>query len=314
MRADLLHVVTCVANPIRWKSRIALAREAIRGWIADGANVTLVECAYGDRDHELADIPGVVHVPVRAHTLVWSKECLLNIGIAKLPHGAKFIATLDADIHFRKRGWAAETVHALQIHPVVQPWTDAYDLGPNDEHLSAHKSFCGLWQAGKPVVPTGPRFWKFAGGPYEYSHTGYAWAWTRAFLDQAGGLIEIAGMGSADHHMAYALVGSVDASMPSDKVTPAYANALRRWQIRAVQAANHKLGSVPQTIEHAFHGRKEARGYQSRWDMFLEHGFDPETDLKRNSHGVLEFSGNKPALERAFEAYLRSRDEDIGSA
>jgi hypothetical protein len=314
MRADLLHVVTAVSNPIRWASRTALARAAIGEWIADGANVTLVECAYGDRDYELADIPGVNHIPVRARTVVWGKECLLNIGVSRLPHDARYIAALDADIHFRKRSWAAETVHALQLYPVVQPWVDAYDLGPNDEHLQAHKSFCSLHQAGKPVVPTGPRFWKFAGGPYDYSHTGYGWAYTRAFLDEVGGLIEIAGMGSADHHMAYALVGEVDSSMPSAEVSSAYADALRRWQMRAIQAANYKLGSVPQTIEHAFHGRKEARGYQSRWSMFLEHGFDPETDLKRNSYGVLEFAGNKPDLERTFEQYLRSRDEDVGSA
>ena len=48
----------------------------------------------------------------------------------------------------------------------------------------------------------------------------------------------------------------------------------------------------------------------SRWDMFLDHGFDPLVDLKRNTYGVLEFSGAKPDLERAFDRYLRSREED----
>ena len=45
--------------------------------------------------------------------------------------------------------------------------------------------------------------------------------------------------------------------------------------------------------------------------MFLEHGFDPATDLKRNSFRVIEFAGNKPGLERAFDRYLRAREEDV---
>jgi hypothetical protein len=32
--------------------------------------------------------------------------------------------------------------------------------------------------------------------------------------------------------------------------------------------------------------------------------------LKRNSYGVLEFSGNKPDFERMFDNYLRAREED----
>lgn len=62
-----------------------------------------------------------------------------------------------------------------------------------------------------------------------------------------------------------------------------------------------------------FHGRKGDRGYQSRWDMFVKHGFDPHEDLKRNSHGVLEFAGNKPELRREFDRYLQSRNEDINA-
>jgi len=38
--------------------------------------------------------------------------------------------------------------------------------------------------------------------------------------------------------------------------------------------------------------------------MFLDCGFDPVTDIKRNTFGVLEFLGIKPKLERAFDRYL----------
>jgi hypothetical protein len=84
---------------------------------------------------------------VRATTLAW--ENCLNIGISRLPHDAKYIGTFDADIHFRKPGWAAEAIHALQLYPVVQPWKTAFDLGPNYDHLHAHVSFASIFHAGK---------------------------------------------------------------------------------------------------------------------------------------------------------------------
>jgi hypothetical protein len=39
--------------------------------------------------------------------------------------------------------------------------------------------------------------------------------------------------------------------------------------------------------------------------MFLDSGFDPTIDLKRNTDGVVEFSMTKPDLERAFDRYVR---------
>lgn len=312
MHAELLHVVTAVANPIRWESRLRLARDAISEWLEDGVNVTVVECAYGSRPWELNDIPGINHIPVRARTLVWSKECLINIGISRLPPSAHYIGTFDADIHFRKHGWAAETVHALQLYPVVQPWSDCYDLGPHDEHMQTHRSFCRQYVRGQPVVPAGKNWWKFDDGPYDYPHSGYCWAWTRNALDEVGGLIEIGAMGSSDHHMALGLIGSIHTSVPGG-TNQNYINILNRWQNRALLHINRKIGYVPQTIEHSFHGSKQNRAYVSRWDMFVRHNFNPDTDLKRNSYGVLEFTGNKPELEREFEQYLRSREEDAST-
>ena len=121
MRADLLHVVTCVANPIRWASRERLYRDFASHMLESGVHLTTVECAYGDRPFALTDIPGVNHIPVRARSLLWTKENLLNIGIARLPADWKYEAWVDADIHFRKPGWAAETIEALQQYDIVQP-------------------------------------------------------------------------------------------------------------------------------------------------------------------------------------------------
>jgi len=249
---------------------------------------------------------------LRAATMAWAKENLLNIAIAHLPPAAEKIAILDADVIFRRPGWALAALAALDLYPVVQPWSVAYDLGPNDEHIGVHRSFASVWHSGKPVVAGGSNFWASDGGPYDYPHPGFAWGFQRRALDRIGGLFELGGMGSGDHHMALGMVGAHEASLPPS-VTAGYHNSVAAWSWRAAAEINGKLGFVHGTIEHPFHGRKSDRGYQSRWAMFLDSGFDPATDLKRNTYGVLEFSGAKPDLERAFDRYLRSREEDVNT-
>lgn len=301
MRADLLHVVTCVANPIRWQSRVKLYREFERHMLDSGVYLTTVECAYGERPFECAGTQGVNHVGVRARTLVWNKEALINIGVGRLPPDSKYIAWIDADIFFRLKDWASETVQALQQYDVVQPWSDCYDIGPNGEHLQVHRGFARLFHEGKPIVPSG------AYG-YEFAHPGYAWAATRQAREWTGGLIEAA-LGAGDHHMALALIGRVGESVPGG-IHPNYLAALEQWQRRAQHHVAGNIGYVPGTIEHRWHGSKERRGYISRWGILTKHQFDPVADIKRNTHGVPELAGNKPELARDIDRYFRSRAED----
>jgi hypothetical protein len=307
MHADALHVVTARFNPLRW----AAPERTYRDWVAhildSGARLTTVEVQYGRRPF-CCDLPHVNHIGLRADSWAWGKECALNAAIQRLPD-AEYIAWGDADIWHRRPGWARETVEHLQHYRVVQTWTRALDLGPNDALLGVHQSFCSQYQAGEPLVAGGPRFWNFDGGYATYPHSGYFWAARRELFDWTGGLFELAGMGSADHHMALALVGLVERSWPAG-TSVSYRAHLMRWQERARRYVNGRIAAIPGIIEHRFHGAKHNRGYLNRWDMFVRHGFDPDTDLKRNSWGMLEWAGNKPELEREWDQYLRSRRED----
>lgn len=300
-----LHVVTAIANPIRWQNRIRLFRRFAEHMLDSGAKLTVVECAYGDRAFELADTPHVAHVPVRAKTLLWNKENLLNLGFARLPDDWQYAAWIDADITFRQPAWASETVHALQQYDVVQPWSDCYDLGPNDEHLEAHRSFCRMVHENRPIVPSG-RY------GYAFAHPGYAWAATRRALTLLGGLVETAALGAGDHHMALALIGRVRESVPGG-MQPGYLRPLLNWQARAAQHVAQNVSYVPGTIEHGWHGAKAKRAYVDRWTVLTRNRFDPDTDLMRNTWGVFELAGNKPRLRHEIDRYFRSRSEDANT-
>ncbi len=302
MRSDLLHVVTAYANPVRWRSRKRLYEAFERHMLDAGVRLTVVECAFGDIPHELTPDPRVSHVPVWAKTHLWAKENLINLGLASLPRDWRYVAWIDADIAFRKAGWAAETVYALQHFDVVQPWDVCYDLGPADEHLGLHHSFARQW-IHEPATCAA------MGQGYTFAHPGYAWAATRAALDHLGGLIDHAILGAADHHMALALVGNAHLSVPG-RIHPHYLAPILRWQERAQRHVAGNLGVLPFTIEHAFHGAKPLRRYVDRWSILTRHAYDPQRDVKYNTSGVLELAGNKPALARELWTYFRQRNED----
>jgi hypothetical protein len=302
---DTLHVVTALANPIRWQSRARLYRQFEEHMLDSGVHLTVVECAYGDRPHECADNPHVTHIPVRARSLLWIKENLLNIGLGRLPQDWRYAAWIDADVIFRKPGWAGETVHALQQYDLVQPWSDCYDLGPHDDHLQVHRSFCRLAHEGVPILASG-----YDG--YAFAHPGYAWAATRRALTLLGGLIETAALGAGDHHMALALLGRVRESVPGG-ISDGYTRPLLHWQARAQQHIAGNIGYVPGSIEHGWHGSKAKRAYADRWDILTRNGFNPETDLIHNTWGVQELTGNKPRLRLDIDHYFRARDEDSNS-
>ena len=310
LNASDLHVFTARSNPLGWAAPHRNWLRFAGHMIDSGVNLTVVECAYGEEAFQ-CEMEGLRHIGVRAKTRGWVKENLINLGVQRTPE-AKYVAWIDADVIFRRPDWAAATVRALQHYDVVQPWSDAYDLGPNGEHLAHHRSFCRQFFHRAPLWATGSGYWQGDGGPNVYPHSGYAWAMTREAYDWVGGLFELGGMGSGDHHMALALVGLADASLVNG-ISKSYKRAVKRWEERAVRHINRNIGYVPGTIEHLFHGKKSDRGYQSRWDMFVQHQFDPYEDLKRNSHGVLEFATNKPDLRHDFDLYLQSRHEDLNA-
>jgi hypothetical protein len=307
VKAEQLTVFTARFNPIRWATPEKHYRDWVTHILDSGAKLVVAEVQYGDREFT-CDLPGVTHIGLRADSWGWSKECALNIAIQRTPE-AEYVAWGDADVWHRKPGWAREAVEHLQHYRVIQTWDKALDMGPDDSLIGVHRSFADCAMRNEPLIPTGDKFWKFDGGYNDYPHSGYFWACKRDLLDWTGGLFELGGMGSGDHHMALAFEGLVEHSFPTG-TRESYKAHLIRWQDRAQRFVNGRLGCVPGIIEHRFHGSKAKRGYLSRWDMFVKHGFDPDTDLKRNSWGVLEWAGNKPQLERDWDNYLRSREED----
>ncbi len=336
MQAAALHelwVVTAVSNPARYKTRYALYKRFKHHITRDlGLHLVTVEAAYGDRDFQLTDDEApetvltatldngvrTVDVRVRNRSQVWLKENLWNIGARHLPHDCRYVMFADADIEFLNPHAATEIVHALQEYRVVQPFETAADLGPEGQIMDVHRSFgwCfaqgwewrpqpdgrGGYNCRKPAdVPRPTGF----GNPW---HPGFAIAMRRSVLDKLP-LLEVGVLGAGDHHQMGALIGRAHLTYPG-KIHANYKKQVLAWQARAAEVVKQSLGYARGTIVHNFHGAKRDRRYVSRWELLVDHEYDPETDCYRNSQGVLELEEHKPALRDAIRRYFVQRNED----
>lgn len=348
----LFWIVCAISNPVRFKTRYALYRKFKHHVLHElHANLVTVECAEGMRDFQVtgslhasdtADPPdGVQHIEVqlRRMSITWNKEEMMNVGIGRLPLDAKYVMCCDSDITFYNKAIVTETIHALQLHRVVQPFESCADLGPDGQVMQIHKSFGWCHARGLEWHPRGSGTNSHtqssahtqATYTYDYDdcagrhmksgnqtgmgnmgilwHPGYCMAFRKGILDKMGGLLDVGILGASDHHMFGALIGKAKLTYPP-AVHKNYKKAVHAWEARADKVIKRDVGYVPGTILHSFHGSKKTRFYASRWDILIENDFDPETDTRRTPAGVRELVSTKIGLRDGIRRYFKSRSED----
>ncbi len=297
-----LYVIGVLSNTARYHSRIRLARD----WVAQmeatkGIKVYLVETAHGDNHHEITEAANPQHIQLRTKTNAWIKEGMINIGARALPRDWRYMAWCDMDVAFRNPDWAQQTIQELQHFPIVQPWAQCVDLGPNGSILKTHQSFGYLHTAGIPKQRNHTE-------PYAYGHTGYAWACTRTFWEAVQGLPDFCILGSADSHCAWAAIGDGRATVHG-KMSASYFRRIREWEVRALRITHGNVGFVPGRIEHSWHGSKIRRQYRERWEILVAHGYDPDVHLTYDEQGLVKLTGAHE-LDASIHQYNVSRNED----
>jgi hypothetical protein len=133
-------------------------------------------------------------------------------------------------------------------------------------------------------------------------------------MDGTSGLMDTPILGAGDHHMALALIGQCNRSMPGG-ITQEYRKAITDWQDNALHFIKKDIGYVPGTICHYFHGTKASRKYVERWDILTKNKFNPLTDIRKDSQGlwqINEKNDRQIRLRDEIRMYFRQRNEDGG--
>lgn len=235
------------------------------------------------------------HLKFNSKSNLWIKENLVNKGFDSLPKTWKYAAWIDADISFLNKQWVDDTMSELQKSDLVQLWHSAINLGANGETIKVDKSFG--FMAGGGGEPT---------KVYDNWHPGYAWACTRRFYNRIGSLIDWAILGSADRHMAMAMIGKVLQSGPGN-MHPHYKVMLEEFQ-RRVKGLH--IGWVHGTIIHQWHGSLANRKYKERWDILTKNEYDPFLDIGTSKDGIIELTTRGKRLAPFINEYFTGRQED----
>jgi hypothetical protein len=107
---DLNHfaVITVVFNPIKYRSRYELYHKFDEHMTRSGVILLTVECIFDVDDElglpkqkfELTRSTDPRHLQIKAPSVLWLKENLINIAVKRLPLYIEYVAWLDADIEF----------------------------------------------------------------------------------------------------------------------------------------------------------------------------------------------------------------------
>lgn len=308
MDLSKFHVITVLSNPFRYKSRKTNFDRFRNGILEETDNLHVVELIAGRRETTLTDPKNDKHIQLWGSSLtgdIWQKEAMMNVAVEALCRNHpdwQYLMWIDADI-LMEPGWARETVEALQHFHVVQGFSHAVDLGPNKELIQVQNGFVYSMQKRLPHTKA-----------YDNYHSGFCWAIRRTALNQLGGFIDTAILGSADRYMASAMYGKLENDILGfDKFTEDYNAPIFRWQGRAHKYVQRNVGYVPQTIRHLWHGRKKLRGYGNRFKLLQKYKFSPETDLKRDVNGLWQLVVENPrqaGFRDECRAYMKARHED----
>jgi hypothetical protein len=141
-----------------------------------------------------------------------------------------------------------------------------------------------------------------------YFHTGYAWAARKDALQLTGGLFEVAILGAADHHMAWALIGEGARSVPLN-VSDDYKNHVLNWEKRAARL-HRNVGYIKNSLMHYWHGKKADSRYNERWNIIKDNNYEPTNHIYKDWQGLLTFHESHQKLRDEIIDYFNQRNED----
>jgi hypothetical protein len=270
---------------------------------APGISVVLVE---GYREERLPSYSGRVanHVQVYVPDVLWVKENLINIGFSYLPDDWQYGGWFDRDIMFLNPNWLPETIAALEVSDIVQPWSQCLYLNSRHEHAplvvrdnsyTYAESLTGLLLRREVD----------AQNLYKGKHTqpGQAWTINRKYYDYLGGLYDKAILGGADSLWSIGLLG-----IKKFCVLEGIEEDAQEYLAKVSTAV---VGATRGAIVHYYHGEIKNRQYVSRHDILKKHGFNPKDFLTYTQEGVLRYTEVGKNMETDVINYFLGRQEDL---
>ncbi len=293
---------------------------------ASPAAIIIVECVLAGAMFAVTSSANPFHIQVKCASPMYLKENLINLAVAKLPPGWKYVAWVDERVEFQNANWVRDTVDALRRWKAVQLFdrsnamdeegkTTTESLGLVRRHLqktllvspdklsvicpsvggessaSSNIAFKNFTEANCKLVTFG----ETEGEP------GVAWATTRKVWERIGGLFELAICGSGDTYMGYSVLGEAEKKCIGQIVNKKYKEAAAEWTERVGAVIHRSVGYIKGSVMIRRGAEEEGSN-----KILNECEFDPEKDIKKDLQGLNMFANPQSALATRIARYIKA--------
>lgn len=323
---DDLAAVTAYFNPLQSRRRLDNFRRFAEGVKRAKIPLLTVELAFDDQPFSLGG-GGEDVIQVRSSAVLWHKERLLNLGIARLlERGYQKIVWLDADIEFVNDGWPWRVAEKLEQDNLCQVFSRVLiqqDGGAASELGVASTKY---FQDRGRLYPQKKRHRMTKALPQPGGNSGFGWA-ARADLLRRVPLYDSSIIGGGDKLIFLASFLGHERARPAikrwfDSQKPKCPSCGHRdtaalwqahyldWAERWGDAVDGKVGYADNLLQDFHHGTRESRLYVLRREILYRQAFDPSEDLTTNSDGCLVWASHKPRLHDDVRAYFNLRRDE----
>jgi len=261
----------------------------------------VAECTFHNSKPQL---PGA-NLVLNSNSYMFYKEQLLNKLEPLVPEKYTKLIFLDADILLDTPDWIDQTSEALNNFDIIQPFSQASWLTPDNTRIRSKKLSYAFAIVTKKTINITTL--------HDY-HPGFAWGMKRDIFRKLGGFFPRSIVGGGDVAFILNLLPlHVTDELFFTAISPDFGKfILPSWQEynTRFKQVNPKLGFLANKALHLFHGVKENRQYVSRYQNvyeLLQGEWDDE--ITTNPDGLFEFK--RPEINKVVLNYFKGRNEDI---
>jgi len=306
-----MQVITSYFNPMKSQRRLTNYK-AFRSRL--GAPLLTVELSF-DGQFELTSDDADQLIQVSGGDIMWQKERLLNIALDNVSAGVENVAWIDCDLVFESSDWPLAAENALRSDRIIQLFSEVrylnrsssdkleFDTAPELVRLSAgsqlakaaFKDVCLV----KPASADAPKV--------PWPANGFAFA-ARKSIICASKFYDHGILDGNDILFLCAVYGEFELAMERLKHNEMQRRHYREWAQRAHESFGGRVGCVPGTVYHLWHGDLVNRNYMGRHELLAS--FDPNNDIQHAPQGPWQWDDPQSELAKNVRDYFRSRRED----
>jgi len=244
----------------------------------------------------------------KTDTIAFHKEGLFNKAFSVYKDKYNCFVLCDGDIIFYDNDWAKKTIACIDSgHDVLQPYSICNWTDKNESVYSSRLSFTSFRNANKSIAVR-DLFQLPLRGSF---HSGFAWAFSKSFLEKSNGLFSKAFSGSGDSIVTFLAEGVTIEEIESDIVKNLAYLQPHVNEFLKLNKKQNRIGNIDGMIQHLYHGSESNRQYNTRHQKMNSRKITLDSEnFSENLNDYLIQATNSEINKIMLEYFQARKDDD----